>query len=223
MSSEQVDHPPLLQMYVPRRAVYGGDVVLQQPSEHILVVRRSVLSRVSFLTLAVVIGCLCSASFYWICQLVRLEAQFRIYDEKVLAAALAAAGLLFSLALGADMLLKGPIRFDRDRRTVERCGWFPGWWECDLDNVVAVQVCYGKSHVSHDDRRSRPKTLQYQVNPVFRDRPSTRRNVSEQGHRVRIKRIGRQIADFLAVPLLDYVGPAGTMDAADAEARRLLS
>jgi hypothetical protein len=215
--------PTIPHVYVRRRSVYGGAVVLKRPTDDILIVARSVWSRTAALVLAGVIGWLCSHFLYWHCQRLRLQ-ELRVTDEDTLAVVLAAAGLLFSLALAANTLLKGPIQFDRGQGTVGRSGWFPGWWERDLADVVAIQVCRGKSDVSHGDRASHTRiTLQYQVNLVFRDFPPTRRNVSEQKHRVRVERIGRQLADFLDVPLLNYVGSAGTLDATDAEARRLLS
>ena len=78
--------------------------------------------------------------------------------------------------------------------------------------------------VTHGDRSyGTTVTLQYQVNLVFRDSPLTRRNVCEQKDRFYVVQPGRQIADFLHVPVLNYVGPVGTMDAADAELRRLLN
>lgn len=221
MSSDSRECPHLLHMYVPRRSVYGSDIVLQRPTEEILIVRRSVLSRVAFLAVAAVIGCLTSLYLYWAFPLIRLQ-EFRVTDEKVLGAGLAAAGLLWSLAGAVNMLFKSPIQFDRVRGTVGRGGWIPGWWERNLADVVAVQVCQGKSEVLIGDRRDKI-TLMYQVNLVFRDWPPTRRNIGEHKDLYRVKHIGRQIADFLNVPLLNYVGPLGTVDAADAEARRLLT
>lgn len=223
MSSGNREPPAIPYVYVPRRSVYGGAVVLKQPTEDVLIVARSVWSRSAALALAAVIGWLSSQLLYWHCQRLRLQ-ELHIAGEDMLAAGLAAAGLLFSLALAADTLLKGPIRFDRGQGAVRRGGWYPGWWARGLADVLAIQVCRGRSHVSHGDRASDTRiTLLYQVNLVFRDCPPTRRNVSEQRHRVRVERIGRQLADFLNVPLLNYVGSAGTLDATDAEARRLLS
>ncbi len=55
-NSEDREFPPLLHMYVSRRSVYGGKIVLKQPTEDILIVQRSDWSRGLAVTLAVVIG-----------------------------------------------------------------------------------------------------------------------------------------------------------------------
>lgn len=212
-----------LQQYVPRRSVYADHVVLRQFSADVLVIQWSIWSRAAFLALAIAIGYLSSTFLYWSFHHWNFD-ELHLPDERWLAIAFACVGVIFSLSLVAVTLFKGPIRIDRMAGTVARGGWFPGWWERNLAEVLAIQVCRGKSDVTHGDRaHGRPVTLQYQVNFVFRDSPPSRRNICEQKDRFYVVQLGRQIADFLHVPVLNYVGPVGTMDAADAELCSLLN
>lgn len=213
-----------IHMYVPHRSVYFGDVVLIQTMDNVLTVCRSKWSRVAMLSIACVIGGLCSAFLYYLVQRLSLDSA-RLSHEMLLIGAIAGCGGLFSLALMSDVFLRGPIRFDRKRNEVERTGWFPGRWKHDLGDVVAIQLCRGKCDIHHGDRAAHTTvTLQYQVNLVLRGNSTPiRRNISQQEHRDQVVQIGRRLAEFLSVPLLNYVGPPGTMKAADAEARRLLS
>jgi|SRR6056297_56584 len=82
--------------------------------------------------------------------------------------------------------------------------------------------CRGKSDLHHREKGRPLVTKQYQVNLVFRDSNLTRRNVSQQKYPDRVSRIARELAEFLDVPLVNYVGPTRTMDAGDSEMRRLL-
>ena len=223
MSVQNRETTLTLQQYVPRRSVYAGHVVLKQLSADVLVVQWSIWSRAAFLALAIVIGYLSSAFLYWSFQPWKFD-ELRLTNERLLPGTFACMGVVFSLALAAATLFKGPIRIDRTTGTVARGGWFPGWWERDLADVLAIQICRGKSDVTHGDRASMTTvTLQYQVNFVFRDSPPSRRNICEQKDRFYVVQLGRQIADFLHVPVLNYVGPVGTMDAADDELRSLLN
>jgi hypothetical protein len=212
-----------LQQYVPRRSVYADHVVLRQFSADVLVIQWSIWSRAAFLALAIAVGYLSSTFLYWSFQPWKLD-ELRFTDERLLAGTFACMGVVFSLALAAATLFKGPIRIYRTTGTVARGGWFPGWWRRNLAEVLAIQICRGKSDVTHGERAHETTvTLQYQVNFVFRDSPPSRRNICEQKDRFSVVQLGRQIADFLHVPLLNYVGPVGTMEAADTELRRLLN
>ncbi|MCM2372342.1 leucine-rich repeat domain-containing protein [Aporhodopirellula aestuarii] len=222
MSSEESESDPLLHMYVPPRSVYAGGVVLEQWSDDVLIVKTNRLSRIGFLSLAATIGVLSSLFLYWF-----LQRQF-IGDlpytvETWLLVGLASLGVIFSLALAFGTLFKRPIRLDRGRREIKYDGCFGSGWEHRLVDLLAIQYCRGKNEVIRSDDGRDKITLQYQVNLVFRDSTLTRRNVSEQKYPDRVKQIGQQLADFLEVPVVDYVGPSGTMDEGDAEIRRLLN
>ena len=221
MDSENSETTPLLHMYVPPRSVYAGGVVMERLSDDVLIVKESLLSRVAFIALAATIGALSSTFLYWFLQpLLNVQGRFDI--ERWLVVGVASLVVLFSLALTLKKLFIRSIRMDHGRGELSYKGWFFGGWEHRLSELIAIQVCYGKSEVDYPERRPRRITLQYQVNLVFQNSDLTRRNVSQQKYPDRVKRVAKQLAKFLDVPLVNYVGPAGTMEAGDAEIRRLL-
>lgn len=221
MDSENREATPLLHMYVPPRSVYARGVELTRLSEDVLVVKESLWSRVVSLALAATIGVLCSLFLYWFLQPLFIN-KSRFQFDQWLVVGIASLGVLFCLALTLRTLFIRPIRLDQRQGTLSYDGWLFGGWEHCLADLLAIQYCRGKNDVIQREKGRDKITLQYQVNLVFRDSRLTRRNVSQQKHPDRVERIARELAEFLDVPLVNYVGPTGTMDAGDAEIRRLL-
>ncbi|MCS7468720.1 hypothetical protein NZK35_18865 [Stieleria sp. ICT_E10.1] len=223
MDSENTETTPLLHKYVPPRQVYARGVAVERLSEDILIVKESLWSRIVSLAFAATIGVFSSLFLYWSLLQPLIMDSTRVTVGRCLVAVLPSLGVLLSLTLPLRMLLTRPIRLDRKRGAISNDSCLFGGWEHRLTDLLAIQVCYGKSDVYDHEKGSRPVTLNYQVNLVFRDTNLTRRNVSQQRYLVRIRQIAREIATFLDVPVVNYVGRAGTMDAGDAEIRRLLN
>ena len=97
------------------------------------------------------------------------------------------------------MILTDRTRFDRaaGRASRRRLGWTV--WSVDLREVVAVQCLYA----GQEQTRSGP-VRQYQVNLVLQGANDRRVPVcGEGGDPVWVLALGRDLADFLGVPLVD--------------------
>lgn len=129
------------------------------------------------------------------------------------------------LVLAVGVFTLSPSRLDRRNGTVGRGGWVPGWWQRELDDVLAIQICRGKSDIMNGERGSGSKIyLNYQLNLVFDDSDPTRRNLCENRDRQGVVLTARQLADFLGNPVLNYLGDTpGTLDKVNAEARRVIT
>lgn len=226
---DDVDPAPIPRSPLSRWQVYQCKMAVVQPEDDVLLVHVGVYTKIAFYAWA---GFVC-----WYCHPFALDLVDRILKEnhEVVGDILifevgTTVVLVVHLLLVVATLLLSPIRFDRGRGTVGRGGLVPGAWSRDLDDLICVQVCHGKAHVSHGDRaRDTRVKLQYQVNLVFRGSPPTRHNLSEHGDLPRARQMARQIAKFVDKPVLNYVaefgteGRVGAEAKADAEARELLA
>jgi len=90
-------------------------------------------------------------------------------------------------------------RFDRNNRKISVTGLRHGeGFRCSWDDICAVQFC--------DARRKRGEGAwhAYQVNLVVRSDKSSRINLLDSRGKKKLRRIAKEIADFIAVPF--YVG-----------------
>ena len=220
MPFEDGDQPAISRSPLPKWLVYHCKMVIEQPTEGVLLVRTSVWTRFAFFSWTVLVCVFCAPFLISLHSSLTIE-NYTMSDDIAPFAWLAVVIVLAHLLLVLATLFFRPIRFDRTAGTVCRGGWVPGWWERDCKDVVAVQICRGKTWVMHGDRaRDTKRVPQYQLNLVFYDPPPTRRNLSEQEDLRWAERAAKQIANFLNVPVLNY---AKSIDETDAEAARLLA
>lgn len=228
MSLETGVPPPI--PYTPlRRRPIEIQCVLTQSDDDVLLVRTGVWRRVVCLVVTASICGFCAPFLISLHSSLTIE-NYRLSREVMLFAWLAVAFTIVYSVLLVGVLFVSPIRFDRSKGSVGRGGWVPGWWERDLKDVLAIQICRGKADVTIGERGSDKIELNYQLNLVFDDSPPTRRNVCEHRDRRWVERAARQIADFLGKPVLNYIGytpwtsgTPGTLERTDDEARRLLA
>lgn len=223
MSLDSGVSPPIPYTPLRRRSIDIHGVIIQLDDD-VLEIRMGIWRRVVFLVWAGSIGGCCAPFLIFLHSSLTIE-NYRLSRE-VMPFAWAAVAIAFGLlVLTVGVLFLSPIRFDRSQGSVGRGGWVPGWWERDLNDVLAIQICQGKADVTYGDRSRDTKiTPIYQLNLVFDDRPPTRRNVIEDKDRRKIVLAARQIADFLGKPILNYLGSKpGTLDKVDDDACRLLA
>ncbi len=220
MPFENGDQPTIPCSPLPKWLIYHCKMVVEQPAEDVLLVRMSVWTRLVFFACAILACTFCAPFLISLHSSLTIKG-YRMSGEIVPFAWLAVVVVLALLVLVLATLFLRPIRFDCSVGTVSRGGWVPGWWERNCKDVVAIQICRGKTWVIHGDRARDTKSVpQYQLNLVFHDSPPTRRNLSEQEDLWWAERTAKRIAKFLNVPVLNY---AKSVDEADAEAARLLT
>lgn len=109
--------------------------------------------------------------------------------------------LFFGLVVAERWLRTSRYTFDQETRHLRYRLRFSWPQERPLDGVLAVQVLAGEVYSSDEG----PDYQQYQLNIVLDDAALPRLNVSNHPDLDWTRAGGRQLADFLGIPLLDHV------------------
>lgn len=109
--------------------------------------------------------------------------------------------LFFGLVAAERWLRTSRFTFDRESRQLRFRLRFSWPRERPLDGVLAAQVLAGEVYSSDEG----PDYQQYQLNIVLDDAVLPRLNVSNHPNLEWTRASGRQLADFLGIPLLDHV------------------